>query len=79
MNTTTQARQTGERISGFIILETIELPEFKAKGIWARHERSGLEVFHVLNDDRENLFAFTFATALENSSGVAHILEHSVL
>ena len=79
MNTTIQVRQTGERISGFIILETIDLPEFKAKGVWARHERSGLEVFHVLNDDRENLFAFTFATALEDSSGVAHILEHSVL
>ncbi|MDR1325392.1 MAG: insulinase family protein [Treponema sp.] len=79
MNTTTQAGQTGERISGFTILETIDLPEFKAKGVWARHERSGLEVFHVLNDDCENLFAFTFATALEDSSGVAHILEHSVL
>ncbi|MDR1399130.1 MAG: insulinase family protein [Treponema sp.] len=79
MNTTTQARATGERISGFTILETIDLLEFKAKGIWARHERSGLEVFHVLNDDRENLFAFAFATAPEDSSGVAHILEHSVL
>ncbi|MDR2417456.1 MAG: insulinase family protein [Treponema sp.] len=71
--------QTGERISGFTILETIDLAEFKAQGIWARHDRSGLEVFHVLNDDRENLFAFTFATAPEDSSGVAHILEHSVL
>jgi Zn-dependent M16 (insulinase) family peptidase len=79
MNTSTQAGQTGEHISGFTILETIDLPEFKAKGVWARHDRSRLEVFHVLNDDRENLFAFTFATAPEDSSGVAHILEHSVL
>jgi Zn-dependent M16 (insulinase) family peptidase len=79
MNTTTQAGESGARISGFIILETIDLPEYKAKGIWARHERTGLEVFHVLNDDSENLFAFAFATAPKDSSGVAHILEHSVL
>jgi Zn-dependent M16 (insulinase) family peptidase len=32
-----------------------------------------------LNDDEENLFAFTFATPPEDSTGVTHIIEHSVL
>ncbi|GHU25600.1 peptidase M16 [Spirochaetia bacterium] len=63
----------------FEILERIDLPEFKAQGIWARHIRTGAEVFHLLNDDSENLFSFTFATAPEGSCGEAHILEHSVL
>jgi Zn-dependent M16 (insulinase) family peptidase len=62
----------------FEVLDVVDLAEFNAKGIWARHS-SGLEVFHVLNDDPENLFAFAFATAPEDSTGVAHILEHSVL
>jgi Zn-dependent M16 (insulinase) family peptidase len=65
--------------SGFEILETIDLTELEARGIWARHIKSGAEVFHILNDDKENLFGFAFATAPEDSTGAAHILEHSVL
>jgi Zn-dependent M16 (insulinase) family peptidase len=65
--------------SGFEILETTDLTELEAKGIWARHIKSGAEVFHILNDDKENLFGFAFVTAPEDSTGAAHILEHSVL
>ncbi|GHV83800.1 peptidase M16 [Spirochaetia bacterium] len=65
--------------SGFKILDVVQLDELKAAGIYARHEKSGAEVFHVLNDDSENLFAFAFATAPEDSTGIAHIIEHSVL
>ena len=65
--------------SGFEILEVKELPELDAQGIWARHRKSGAEVFHVCNDDKENLFCFAFATPPKDSSGAAHILEHSVL
>jgi hypothetical protein len=65
--------------SGFIILDVIELEELKATGIWAKHEKCGVEVFHVLNDDIENLFSFAFATFPQDNTGVPHILEHSVL
>ncbi|MDR3148214.1 MAG: insulinase family protein [Treponema sp.] len=73
------ALEKGRRLSsGFEIIEVIDLAELEARGIWARHT-SGAQVFHILNDDHENLFAFAFATAIGNSTGVAHILEHSVL
>jgi len=65
--------------SGFEILDVRELDEIKALGIWARHQKSGAEVFHVLNDDSENLFSFAFATPPGDSMGAAHILEHTVL
>ncbi|MCL2801492.1 MAG: insulinase family protein [Treponema sp.] len=65
--------------NGFVILEEVELEELKAKGIWAKHEKTGAEVFHILNDDSENLFAFSFATFPQDNTGAAHILEHSVL
>jgi Zn-dependent M16 (insulinase) family peptidase len=65
--------------SGFRIIDIVELGEFDALGIYARHILSGAEVFHIYNNDFENLFAFTFATSSGDSSGVAHILEHSVL
>jgi Zn-dependent M16 (insulinase) family peptidase len=76
METVLKAGQVLE--SGFEILDVVDLEELKARGIWARH-RSGTEVFHILNDDRENLFAFVFVTVPGDSSGAAHILEHSVL
>ncbi|MCL2196125.1 MAG: insulinase family protein [Treponema sp.] len=64
--------------SGFSILDIVPLDELKAQGIWAKH-KTGVEVFHVLNDDSENLFSFSFATFPQDNTGVAHILEHSVL
>jgi Zn-dependent M16 (insulinase) family peptidase len=68
----------GDRVACFEVLDTVDVEELKARGIWARHE-SGAEVFHVLNDDSENMFAFAFATPPSDSSGAPHILEHSVL
>ncbi|MDR2842373.1 MAG: insulinase family protein [Spirochaetaceae bacterium] len=65
--------------SGFKILEVLPLEEINSEGIYAKHEKTNCEVFHVLNNDSENLFAFCFATAPEDSSGVAHIIEHTVL
>jgi Zn-dependent M16 (insulinase) family peptidase len=74
------ALQAGDILdSGFEILEITDLAELNAPGIWARHRASGIEVFHIFNDDPENLFAFGFATIPEDSTGAAHILEHSVL
>ncbi|MDR0324150.1 MAG: insulinase family protein [Treponema sp.] len=65
--------------SGFVILDVVDLDELKALGIWAKHEKSGAEVFHVLNDDSENLFSFVFSTVPQDNTGAPHILEHAVL
>lgn len=66
-------------IHGFNIISKTALDEMQAEGVFARHCATGLEVYHIHNDDNENLFAFAFMTAPKNGSGVAHILEHSVL
>ena len=66
-------------IHGFHIISKTALDEMQAEGIFARHSITGLEVYHIHNDDTENLFAFAFMTPPANGSGVAHILEHSVL
>jgi len=65
--------------SGFVILDIVNLEELNSLGIWAKHEKCGAEVFHVLNDDSENLFSFAFATAPQDNTGAPHILEHTVL
>jgi Zn-dependent M16 (insulinase) family peptidase len=72
--------QKGQKLdSGFTVIDIVDLAEMKAVGIWARHDKTNAEVFHVLNDDSENLFAFAFATTPQDDTGVSHILEHSVL
>ena len=69
----------GDIYNGFQVLDVQEIPFLKATGIWCVHEKTKMEVFHLLNDDSENLFAYGFKTLPTNSKGSAHILEHSVL
>jgi Zn-dependent M16 (insulinase) family peptidase len=64
---------------GWKVLDLQPLPDYKSTGIYLRHEKTGMEIFHLLCDDEENLFAFAFKTLPQDSTGVAHILEHSVL
>lgn len=64
---------------GWRVLDVQEMNEYNAEGIWLRHEKTGMEVFHLLNDDEENMFSFGFRTIPNDSTGVAHIIEHSVL
>lgn len=71
--------QAGDELAGFRIIARENLDELQAVGIWALHIKTGAEVFHIYNDDEENLFAFAFPTIPSDSRGVAHILEHSVL
>lgn len=71
--------EAGQNIHGFTITRLVDLPEYRSTGVVARHDATGCEVFHTVNDDTENLFAFLFKTVPENSNGVAHILEHTVL
>lgn len=65
--------------NAYIQLDTWNLPDYDGEGILLRHIQSGAEVFHLRNEDPENMFAFAFATYPEDSTGVAHILEHTVL
>jgi hypothetical protein len=71
-----------EQVSFHPAFETVsvtELPEYRAEGRRFRHTVTGCEVYHISCDDEENLFAFSFKTPPRDSSGVAHILEHTVL
>lgn len=69
----------GKENNGFKLINVIPLEEYKSTGIYLIHEETGLEVFHVYNDDDENLFSFMFKTLPNDDTGVFHILEHTVL
>lgn len=63
---------------GFELVSVNEIPDCDSRAFYLRHKKTGLEIFHLLNEDKENLFAFSFRTPVKNSTGAAHITEHSV-
>lgn len=69
----------GKDYKGFLLLSIDDLPDYKAKALFLRHKKTGLEVYHILADDKENTFAFAFRTVAKDSKGCAHIMEHSTL
>ena len=71
--------KVGAEYKNFILVSIDDLHDFKAVGLYLRHKNTGLEVYHIINDDEENLFSFNFRTLAKNSYGAAHIMEHSVL
>jgi Zn-dependent M16 (insulinase) family peptidase len=74
-----QTLKPGDKMHGFTLVSVSNQEEYKGKGYTFKHDKTGLELFHLHNDDTENLFSFSFKTPASDNTGVAHILEHSVL
>jgi len=74
-----QTIKPGDKMHGFTLTSVSDQKEYKGKGYTFKHNKTGMELFHLHNDDSENLFSFSFKTPAYDNSGVAHILEHSVL
>ena len=69
----------GETYFGFEVLSIRDIPEYRSKAVRCIHRATGCELLHLVNDEPENLFGFIFRTPPQDDTGVAHILEHSVL
>ncbi len=64
---------------GFILETERELGEVDGRARLWRHKETGAELLSVCNSDENKCFGVSFCTPPKDSSGVAHILEHSVL
>ncbi|CAK7329858.1 unnamed protein product [Dovyalis caffra] len=53
--------------------------ECKSKAVLFKHKQTGAEVMSVSNDDENKVFGIVFRTPPNDSTGIPHILEHSVL
>ncbi|HKL59653.1 MAG TPA: insulinase family protein [Sphaerochaeta sp.] len=69
----------GDEVSGFVLSEVSPLEEYKATGYLFRHVATEMEVYQVVNDDKELFFSYIFRTLPNNDAGIAHILEHCCL
>ncbi len=61
------------------LIKSEELNEVKSLGIYLKHKKSGARVALVSNEDDNKVFCIGFRTPPEDSTGVAHIVEHTTL
>ncbi|CAF23995.1 insulinase family protein [Candidatus Protochlamydia amoebophila] len=69
----------GQIYQQFELVKAVEIPELQCFLRELVHQPTGAMIMHIENEDPENLFCLSFKTLPEDSSGVAHILEHTVL
>jgi Zn-dependent M16 (insulinase) family peptidase len=69
----------GDKPEGFTVSSVTPLPDLRAVAYLLAHEKSGAHLLHLHNDDPENLFTIAFRTPPPDSTGLPHILEHTVL
>ena len=70
---------TGEIIHGFLLKEKRYVKEEESTVHVFEHEKSGARLIYMENDEENKVFCISFATLPSDSTGVAHIIEHSVL
>jgi hypothetical protein len=63
----------------FELLRTEEISSLKVEYQEFRHTVTGAQHIHLASDNKENVFLVALRTVPEDSTGVAHILEHTAL
>lgn len=66
-------------MNAFTILKRAPLQDYQGEGVLYEHKPTGARLLYISCPDEDCAFAVSFRTLPEQSHGVAHILEHSVL
>ena len=68
-----------EELQTYRLLRRERIEEMNSEGFVLEHKKTGARIFLVSNDDNNKVFTIGFRTPPSDSTGVAHIMEHSVL
>ena len=68
-----------EQLGAYQLVTEKELKEMNSLGVVLRHKKTGARIFLMENDDENKVFCIGFRTPPSDSTGLQHILEHSVL
>ena len=83
MNKSNDPRNPGilpdTEIGGYLVKKIVDLTEIDSFYYELEHIKTGAKHVHISREDRENTFSTAFKTVPKDSSGVAHILEHTAL
>ena len=67
------------KLAAYEVIEQRKLDDLKSEGALLKHKKSGARVLLISNDDDNKVFNIAFRTPTKNSTGVPHIMEHTVL
>lgn len=65
--------------NGYETIEEREIEELNSRGTLLRHEKTGARVILMENEEENKVFYIGFRTPSVDSTGSAHIVEHTVL
>lgn len=68
-----------EQLQAYTLLEKKEIRELNSVSYLLRHNKTGARIALLSNDDDNKVFYIGFRTPPADSTGVAHIVEHTVL
>lgn len=71
--------EINEVYSGFRLDRIERIDEINGTAYEMKHEKSGARLIYIDSPDSNKVFNIAFRTTPHNSTGVAHIMEHSVL
>ena len=66
-------------LGAYEIIKEDDLSDIRSKGLLLRHKKSGARIAVIENEDPNKVFYIGFRTPVSDSTGVPHIIEHSVL
>lgn len=70
---------TIEQLEAYELKQKVQIPELNSVGYLLKHKRTGARVALLSNEDENKVFNIGFRTPPSDSTGVPHIMEHSVL
>ena len=68
-----------EQLTAYTLLEKRQIKDINSVAYLLRHNKTGARVALLSNDDENKVFYIGFRTPPKDSTGVAHIVEHTVL
>lgn len=68
-----------QELKAYELLQSHHLKDLQSEGYILKHKKSGAKVVLLSNNDENKVFSIGFRTPPKDSTGLPHILEHSVL
>ena len=68
-----------EQLEAYTVVDKRKLEDIHSMGYLLRHNKTGARITLISNDDVNKVFYIGFRTPPKDSTGVAHIVEHTVL
>ena len=68
-----------EKLTAYELIKKEELPDINSTGYLLRHNKTKARVVVIENDDDNKVFNIGFRTPPTDSTGIPHIVEHTVL